>query len=189
MLPVRFGLQGLGEVAGHRTPRGGDDRSRTPPEFPAALLARHSQVSTVSRAGGCGRDIAHKARSLPLSSVPCGSTKTAIAPYGDGLNASTMIFYRVSSIDHLSYVKSNIAKFSARRIDRVNWVRYPWATQVGLDAPWFAALRNCGEPTDTGLRQSKCSNLQLRFCCWSWVACRLFSLAHACPWLRGLAHL
>jgi hypothetical protein len=64
-----------------------------------------------------------------------------------------MIRYHVPSIRHLSYIKINIPKFSANRIDRANCVGYAWATPVGLDAPWFAAFRNCGEPTGTGLRQ------------------------------------
>src|SRR6266849_518385 len=60
-----------------------------------------------------------------------------------------MIRHIVSSIAYASYVKISIAEFSTNRIDHANWVGYPWATRVGLDAPWFAALRNSGEPTGT----------------------------------------
>src|SRR5216684_2729373 len=60
-----------------------------------------------------------------------------------------MIRHIASSIAYASYVKISIAEFSTNRIDHANWVGYPWATRVGLDAPWFAALRNSGEPTGT----------------------------------------
>src|SRR5229473_1389508 len=60
-----------------------------------------------------------------------------------------MTRYLASSIAYASYIKISIAEFSTNRIDHANWVGYPWATRVGLDAPWFAALRNSGEPTGT----------------------------------------